>query len=430
MLPLSIRKWLAYGSGAGIEVGPVNLTVSVVRVRPSGAKLAGSMVIENFRERPAAEWGQQYSEFLKSHGVGHLAAAVLLPRSEVIVRTMPFPGVKDEELPAAVGYQLDSLHPYGEDDAAVAWSRLDAANVLLGVARRQTLDHYISLFAEAGVKVATFTFSAACVRSALRMVEAPPAGLLTGIETAEGFEVYGESESKPVFSAVFDMAPERALAFAAAELRLPAGVTPTELGVSLSHAAAMTSACPNFALDANLLPEAQRRSTSKLRYVPTAVLATVLAGLCAAIMFHQPYDERVYREALAREIKQVEKLAGRAPGLDKNLEQTRARVQQIDEFRKRTRADLDLLLELTAMLVPPAYASSVDMTRDTVTISGEAEQAAILLRLFDNSPRLAGSEFTVPIARLAASESFRIRSQRETPPAAPPPAAPGALAKP
>jgi len=418
MLPLSIRKWLAYGSGAGIEIGPANLTVSVVRVKPSGAKLAGSTVIENFRERPAAEWGRQYSEFLKSHGVGHLAAAVLLPRNEVIVRTMPFPGVKDEELAAAVGYQLDALHPYGEDDAAVAWSRLDASNVLLGVARRQTLDHYISLFAEAGVKVATFTFSAACLRSALRMVDAPPDSVLAGIDTAEGFEVYGESEAKPVFSAVFDMAPERALAFAAAELRLPADTTPSELGVSLSHAAAMTSACPNFALDANLLPEAQRRSTSKLRYVPTAVLATALAGLCAASVFHQPYDERVYREALLREIKQVEKLSGRVPALDKNLAQTRARVELIDEFRKRTGSDLDLLLELTTTLAPPAFASSVDITRETVTIAGEAEQAAILLRLFDNSPRLAGSEFTVPIARLAASESFRVRSQRETAPVA------------
>jgi len=420
MLPLSIRKWLAFGSGAGIEVGPVNLTVSIVRVRPSGAKLAGSTVIENFRERPAAEWGRQYADFLKSHGVGHLAAAVLLPRNEVIVRTMPFPGVKDEELSAAVGYQLDSLHPYGEDDAAVAWSRLDATNVLLGVARRQVLDQYISLFAEAGVKVATFTFSAACLRSALRMVDTQPASLLAGLETADGFEVYGESEAKPVFSAVFDMAPERALAFAAAELRLPAETAPSELGVTLSHAAAMTSACPNFALDANLLPEAQRRSTSKLRYVPTAVLATVLAGLCAAIVFHQPYDERVYREALVREIQQVEKLSGRVPSLDKNLAQTKARVEQIDEFRKRTRADLDLLLELTTTLTPPAFANSLDMTRDTVTIGGEAEQAAILLRLFDNSPRLAGSEFTIPIARVATGELFRIRSQRETPPAGAP----------
>ena len=102
------------------------------------------------------------------------------------------------------------------------------------------------------------------------------------------------------------------------------------------------------------------------------------------------------------------------------LLETKARVEQIDEFRKRTRADLDLLLELTTTLTPPAFASSLDMTRDTVTIGGEAEQAAILLRLFDNSPRLAGSEFTIPIARVATGELFRIRSQRETPPAGAP----------
>lgn len=431
MLPLSLRKWLAFGSGVGVEIGPENLTVSVVRMRPSGAAVLGVETIENFRGRPAAEWGRQYAEFVRKHGAAHVASVVLIPRREVIVRTVAFPGVKDAELAAAVNYQLDTLHPYEEDDAVLAWARLDAIHVLAGVVRRQLFEQYMALFAEAGIKVASFTFSAAAIRSAIRLADDPPAQLLSGQPTADGFEVYGESEAKSVFSAVLDMEPERAFAFAAAELRLPAGVAPHDLGLSLSQAAAMASACPGLSLDANLLPESQRRASSKLRYVPTAALAIVLAGLCTAIALHKPYDEKVYREALEAELKATEPLSSRVGNLDKNLDKTRKRVQRLDEFRKRTRADLDLVLELTGTFQPPSFLTGLDLTRDNVTLTGEAEQAAPLLRVLDGSPRLAASEFITPIGRLASSEVFRIRSQRETPPAMPvpvptPPAPPAA----
>lgn len=420
MLPLSLRKWLAFGRGVGIEIGPQNLTVSVVRMRPSGASVLGTETIENFRGRPAAEWGRQYTDFARKFAVAHVAAVVLVPRQEVIVRTVAFPGVKDTELGAAVNFQLDTLHPYDEDDAVLTWARLDEVHVLVGVIRRQIFEQYQTLFAEAGIKVASFTFSAAAIRSAIRLVNDPPEQLLSGQPTADGFEVYGESEAKPVYSAVFDMAPERAFSFAAAELRLPAETEPRDLGIGLSQAAAMSSACPGLSLDANLLPESQRRASSKLRYIPSAVLTLILAGLCTALALHKPYDEKVYRDALEAELKATEPLSSRVSNLDKNFDRTRKRLAQLDDFRKRTRADLDLILELTGTFQPPAFLSALDVTRDNVTMAGEIEQAAPLLRVLDGSPRLAGSEFITPIARLATSEVFRIRSQRETPPIAPP----------
>jgi len=424
MLPLPVRKWMAFGRGVGIEIGPQDLTVSVVRMRPSGATVLGVETIENFRGRPAGEWGRQYSDFVRKFALGHVAAVVLVPRQEVIVRTVAFPGVKDNELAAAVNFQLDTLHPYDEDDAVLTYARLDEVHVLVGVIRRQLFEQYQALFAEAGIKVASFTFSAAAIRSAIRLVNDPPAQLLSGQPTADGFEIYGESEAKPVYSAVFDMSPERALAFAAAELRLPAETEPRDLGIGLSQAAAMASACPGLFLDANLLPESQRRSSSKIRYIPTAVLGLILAGLCTALALHKPYDEKVYRDALEAELKATEPLSSRVVNLDRNIDRSRKRLTQLDDFRKRTRADLDLLLELTNTFQPPAFLSALDMTRDNVTLTGETEQAAPLLRVLDGSPRLVGSEFITPIGRLPTGEVFRIRSQRETPQAAPAPPPP------
>ena len=414
-LPPTVRKWLSFGTGVGIEVGPLDLTVSVVRARPSGAELLESRVIAGFRERPAVEWGREYAEFVKKFSAGHIAAVVMVPRSEVIVRTMTFPAVGDEELEAAIGFQLDTLHPYAEDDAVPAFARLEGTQVLIGVLRRQKFEAYQTWFTEAGVKVGSFTFSAAAIYSAIRMTAAAPIGFLAAQETVDGLEIYGESAARPVFSSVFDLPPARALALAAAELRLSPDIVPLEFGVGMAHAAALGSAVPTLSLGANFLPEGQRRSSSKWRYVPTAVLASILIALLVGIALHEPYDTGRYVAAMQEEIKRGESFASRVPVLDQATAKTSARVLQLDDFRRRTRQDLDLLLELTSTLTPPTFLSGLDMTRESVSFTGETEQAAPLLRVVDNSPRLANSEFTIPIGRVANAEVFRIRSLREVP---------------
>ena len=47
--------------------------------------------------------------------------------------------------------------------------------MLVGIARREIVDQLSSMFAEAGIKVAAFTFSAAAIYSAIRLTGAPPA---------------------------------------------------------------------------------------------------------------------------------------------------------------------------------------------------------------------------------------------------------------
>lgn len=411
--PVAMRRLLAFGTGVGIEVGPRDLTVSVVRARPSGAVTLGSAVIAGFRERPAVEWGREYAEFVKKFSAGHVAAVVLVPRGEVIVRTLQFPAVGDEELEAAIGFQLDTLHPYAEDDAVAAFARLAGTQVLIGILRRQRFSAYQTLFTEAGVKVVSFTFSAAAIYSAIRMTADAPKDFLAVQETVDGLEVYGESAARPVFSSVFDLPRPRALALAVAELRLPPETPPLDLGAAMAQAAALTSAAPALALGANFLPEGERRSSSKWRYVPTAALAVILVALLAAILLHEPYDTGRYVAAMQSEILRNEPIAARVPRLDQATGKARERVKQLDDFRRRTRQDLDLLLDLTTTLPPPSYLSGLDILRDSVNLTGETDQAAPLLRVLDNSSRLANSEFTMPIAKVGNSEVFRIRSQRE-----------------
>jgi Tfp pilus assembly protein PilN len=431
-----LRKFIAFGSGVGIEIAERNLDVTAVRVRPNGIDVLGTTTIADFAARPAAEWGAEYAQFLKQTGGTHLAATVLLPRRETIVRQIALPGVAARDLPAAIALQIDTLHPYGEDDVVHGWSRLENGGVLLGILRRTVLDHYVALFAEAGVAVASFTFSAAAFYTAHRM----PVGAHPQMD-GDGFvamatgqngtvEIYGESAARPVFSADFDLTPERAVALATSELRLDADREPLPLASilpaprvnpvsndlsrrALPYATALAGACSWLAAPANLLPPEHRRTNSRAMYVPTAILGIVLIVVAGGFAAHSSIEDRRYLTALESQMAQLEPQAKRAAVLDREALRAQNKSRLLDEFRGRTKADLDALNELTAQLPPPTWTSMIDLTRDAATINGETEQAAPLLKLLDASPYFQNSTFIGSIAKAGGSEQFQIRTARE-----------------
>ena len=137
-LPISkdLRKLMALGSGVGIGIGATDLEVVAAKVRPSGVQVLGRLMIASYASRPAAEWGAEYARFLKSLGASYLSATVLLPRRDVIVRHVSLPGVATKDIDGAIRFQLDTLHPYGEEEIAWGWSALGYGAVLVGVARR------------------------------------------------------------------------------------------------------------------------------------------------------------------------------------------------------------------------------------------------------------------------------------------------------
>ncbi len=59
---------------------------------------------------------------------------------------------------------------------------------------------------------------------------------------------------------------------------------------------------------------------------------------------------------------------------------------------------MDALNEMTQVLAAPTWLNSLQLTRDSVTIAGEAEQAAALIKLLDGSRQFRGSSFALPSA--------------------------------
>jgi Tfp pilus assembly protein, ATPase PilM len=427
-----LRKWLAIGTGVGVEIGPSALSVSVVRVRPHGARLLGYTRIENYKERPAAEWGAEYAAFLRKAGASHVAATVLLPREEVIVRQVQFPGVKDQDLAAAISFQIDSLHPYPEGEAVYDWARVGSTStVLIGIARAEVIQRYLALFVEAGIRVAAFSFSASILYSGSRILNTPPPdGFVALLHHREegSFEVYGESPARPILSATFELPQERAHLLAAAELRLPADlpaqtfrdVLPSPRNAnqeeeidSLAYAAALVSACSHLSLKTNLLPVEQRSTSSRAMYIPTAILAVALVLVAAGLAVQGAWEDSRYLRAIEKEIAALEQKVKRGSAADREVDRIRARARLLDEFRQRTHADLEVLKEATRLLPPPIWLNGLDITRTNVTFAGQAEQAAGLLKVLDSSPLFSNSDFTLGITRVGGMEAFRIRSVRE-----------------
>lgn len=428
-------KWLAVGTGVGIEIRGDDLIISIVRVRPNAIRVLATTVISRFRQRPAGEWGAECSAFLATCGAERLAAMVTLPRSEIIVRHLSLPGVAKRDLGAATRLQADSLHPYPEEEASFDWARVgDTSFVLIGIARTQVIDQYALLFQEAGIRVASFTFSAAVIYSAIRILSTPPAeGFVLLEEGAAGLEAYGESPARPLFSATFDLPPDRASALARAELRLDGDTEPAHLAdllpapvavpdgwdpqrTTMSYATAVAAACPWLALPVNLLPAGQRSKSSRAVYAPTVVLAAVLLVALVALTALAGVENRRYRSVLEAEIARYTPVAAEVRTLDNKIKAVRDRRRLLQEFRSRTKQDLDALQELTQALAPPAWLKNLQLTRSAALLNGEAPQAAKLLEILDKSPLFQNSGFTAPISRAGETERFTIRTRREVGP--------------
>jgi hypothetical protein len=429
-----LRKLLAFGSGVGIEIGATDLTVVVARVRPNGVQVPGRLVIENRASRPAAEWGAEYARFLKSVGVDRVSATVLLPRRDVIVRQVALPGVAKKDIESALGFQLDTLHPYGDDEIVWAWSPLAFGNALVGIVRRQTVDRFATMFTEAGIAVSSFTFAAAAVHAAIRtnVSMAPPANgfVALGHGASGRVEVYGESTAKPVYSAEFELTPERAAWLALSELRLPADTpaktieevlprpqkNPIENDLSRNarpYATALAGACPRLAPAANVLPPQYRRYTSRAMFIPSIVLAVLALLISGSMAVYGSWSQKQYLQQIQAETDRLEPMRKRADALERQTKQARARAELLDTFRQQTRKDLEALNELTHLLEPPAWTNNIVMSRGDVRIGGEAPQTSGLVKILDGSPYFERTEILMSGAS-GKGEAFQIRTNRRS----------------
>lgn len=414
----------AAGSGIGICVQGDDLLVTAVHAWFGRLSIAGELRIPHYRSRPPAEWAREYKTFLEKLKLAHLAATVVLPRVWTTVRVLLFPQMKRTDVESAIELQIDSLHPYSDAEIVCRWRRLAGdGQILVAIADRSELQAFASLMRQAGIKVASFTVSAAAIYSALRLHRsAIPA--FAGIEN-DGFiaEVYAELGHKPLYSISLEKPPANFERLLCSEFRLDPDYEIRSLKEYLpraqgtfssctSYAAALLSASHLAAAPLNLLPKAERAANSRLMYAPTAVLAALLL-LCAIVYRVQAsLDRQSYRRRIDLLIAQTEPNALRTQALRQETGDAISKIAEIDKFRDQSRADLRALNELSRVLAAPAYLATLDLSRSGIAISGHAKSAAGLLKQVDSSSQFQNSAFMGDIATGPDGESFRLKADR------------------
>jgi len=458
---MSPNRLLHLGPGVGIEIRGDDLVVLLLKSRLKGVVVAGRSVLKDFRHRPAAEWGGEYAGFLKSHGFRDLPATLVLPRAEVIVRALSLPAATRSDLRSAVQFQVDGLHPYGEENVYYAFAALDPpqaarpdagaslADVAVVIVAKPVVDGYADLFAEAGVKLRSMTVAAAVFYSAVRLMRpAGPEPFLLVDQHGSSFELYGESPAKAFFSATFlaNATPiEKAVIAAAAELRLSeypgppvlacgdggfAGALAAEqvLGSPLqapgdfdlardatAFAAGVSAACPRAGWRTNLLPRSRRTSSSRWPLAATAATAVAAGAVAVLLSARGPVQDRRYERALQQDIRRLEAVERDVHALEQQAQKSRTRRAQLESFRRRPETDLALVTEISRRLPASAWVNHLQVSDEGVQLTGQADAAAPLLSVLDASGVVSGAAFMSSISRADNREQFRIRAARRAP---------------
>ena len=465
------------GTGCGIEVRGDDLLVVAVKSRPKGVAVLGRETIKDFRQRPPEEWGEEYAAFLKERGLSHLAATVSLPRGEVIVRQIQMPPVTGKDLKAAVGYQIETLHPFGEEE--VCWSHAPLREpgegggelpVGVVIAEKSTVDSYADLFEAAEIPVSSFSVTAAAFFAGIRVRwDSPPVPFLITDLHDHKLEIYGEGENRPLFSAEFDLVSqpaERALQLAEADLRLAesesvllavcgegeqeqdqdgpprplaakqfeeanspfewrsiAEVLPTPVDMpfnfdlrrdAASLAVGLEAACPRLGWRTNLLPRERRKSSSRWMYAPTAALSVLVFLLLIAFAVRPAIQNRSYVEALETEYAELVVVVEEANATRQETERSKQRVALLRSFDDRTDIDMRSLAELSNLIPDTAWLRSLELDDDGLQMSGEARSAAPLLGRLSDSRYVTNAAFSTSLREIDAGQRFQITADRIT----------------
>lgn len=453
----------------GLRLGIVLKEHQLAVVGLAGSRARQVFTLED-QENPAAVLrGELEARRLRVRG-----AALGLPRSLATVKVLELPAVGGS-LSQMVAFELERHVPFPAEDAAFDFLPLPAARgapqrVLVVACERRTVDRALRMLEEA--RLAPRSLSVAChdlvsllgpwgkgkpavwvhlvgddaellflEGRRLRLSRSVPAADLTG-EIGKSLMHLGWEEPAGLW--VSGDRAQEVLAGGLAGVGAAPGPPPlssrartavASLGDSANGltilALAVALAPRHRAL--NLLPAALRpRQLTWGQWVTAGNLAAA-ALLGVALLFARGYQvERHLNRintairALDPEVKAVERLMSEV----ERKRQLLATLKTVEESALRP---LPLLRELTELIPPDAWLTTVSFDTKSVEFTGQATAANQLIPLLEGSPRLEKVEFASPVTRGRDKEQFRIKASWETPPkppAATPPATPAAARPP
>lgn len=176
----------------------------------------------------------------------------------------------------------------------------------------------------------------------------------------------------------------------------------------------------------DLLPESLRPRQIRPGQLITAASIAVTALLALSVLFAQGYQHQRYLDRLNHAIRALDAEVRAVERLSADLERKRRLLATVKTIEESRLTPLPLLRELTEIVPPDAWLTTLSLDAKGVELTGQAAAASQLIPVLENSPRLENVEFASPVTKGRDKEQFRIRAGWEKPPKPPQATAPQA----
>lgn len=396
---------MVFQESVGIDIQPDQAILVALRKGVRKTEVAGKAIYQldpgaEIRNRVASV-ADFLEEFQKEHRLGSAEIFVGVPASLVMTRVVTFPAAVRENLEQTLRYEMEKLVPLRAEKVRFSFQQLSEKKeggeiqVLVLVAQKTAIEPYLGL------------------------ADRIPGGI-SGIEPVSiaVSHLLGLDETRPDRFAKGPGAVAEQLIHlpddpAGALSRQPSvwGVPAIPYGPAVGLALRGILDCP---LRLNLVPAPLRRRPSRVGLIVGAVLLTgcLIAGLAwgGAIL----YQQRATAVAVQRELNRLRENVRQVRDLEEKIKTARGRMATLHGFEGDHIPLIDILRELTEMIPETAWIRDFSLTDNKIRINGEAETAAELIGLLENSPLFQDVVFRSAIVRQKqGQERFQIEMELE-----------------
>ncbi len=432
-------------TSVGIEIRQGDLIISCLQSNLSTGVFTHFARISDYQSRPRTDVRAEIDRFFKSHRLNRDNLVLGIERKDLIVRHLELPVEVLDNLKQVVQYQVQSFEPTEEDkycyDYALVKPNQGAKRllVLVVMVRKSTLDGYLKLLDELGLRPATVIGSTIGLSNIFLYTcgqENQKTFMLADV-TKDGIEIIALRDGALVYTqtcpVTADQSAKDALVCeaeqAAGKIRLAPDeviekivlngdacasihqeldeiiedselignrirfemapeVRPRLQEAVTSLGLAYSGMVRRPALKLNLLPGELRSRQTRWAYIPAIVFGAASLIILCGFGVRPIIQNRVLLTKLDREIAALKPQVERVQNLRSQADQLEKRVISFETLLRNRDMNLEILQELTNIFPPDTFMQNYQYQEGSLTLMGASPSAEALIPKLEASPLL------------------------------------------